>query len=265
MTNTSYLQRIVARMGTPAAGVGPLFTPPEAPVPAIFDPFAAAEPIDAEIAPPVEPQAAVLPQPQPSPEIVERSELLPRGETVERVIHEFQESSSGQTIVPLEVPPPTMDLPLPQPAPVLEPERLGAPPIETTERETVQQIRYEFVEAAEGALPNLERPIDPAPQPVLEPEIEERIRYEFIEPPGEAPPVSMVEPPIEAEASAAAPVFESPAPQITIGDIVVEIVTRPEAPGRASPPPPRAAQPAEPPASLRAGVRSKRGYGIGQM
>lgn len=267
MTSSSYLQRIVARMGTPAVGVGPLFTPPNTPAPAIFDPFAEVEPLDAEIAPPSEPRAAALPQPQPGPALVERSELLPPGEVVERVIHEAPELALSESIRPTEAQPPSAELPLPQPAPIPEPEQSAPPPIEVTAWETLTQIVQQFVAPPETEpQPAFERPSDPQPQPVLEPEIAQRIRYEFVEPPRQAAPVSPVEPPIEAEAPATAPVFESPAPQITIGDIVVEIVSRPETQGRPSvPPPPRAATPVEPPAPLRAGVRSKRGYGIGQM
>lgn len=263
---SSYLQRIVARMGTPAAGVGPLFTPPNVPAPAIFDPFADAEPLDEQITPPPEPRAAAEPQPQPSPTIVERSALLPPGEVVERVIHEAQESIPVTPLEPHAAQPPDVSLPHPQPAPIPEPEQIAPPPSEVTAWETLTQIVQQFVAPAESEeSPNFERPIEPVPPPALEPEIAERIRYEFIEPPRQTAPISPVEPPLEAEAPAAAPVFESPAPQITIGDIVVEIVTRPETQARTNAPPPRAAQPVEPPAPQRAGVRSKRGYGIGQM
>ncbi|HEY0737036.1 MAG TPA: hypothetical protein VGD69_19125 [Herpetosiphonaceae bacterium] len=267
MTSSSYLQRIVARMGTPAAGVGPVFTPPDAPAPAIFDPFADAEPLDAEIAPPLsELRAAALPPP-PSPTIVERSELLPPGEVVERVIHEAQASVPGVSILPPADQLPASDLPLPQPAPISAPEQIASPPSEVTAWETLTEIVQQFVALAQDQeRPPLELPSDPAPQPALEPEDEERIRYEFVEPPRQTSPISPVEPPLDAEAPAAAPVFESPAPQITIGDIVVEIVTRSETPGRTNVAvPPRAAPPSEPPAPPRAGVRSKRGYGIGQM
>lgn len=266
MTSSSYLQRIVARMGTPAAGIGPLFTPPDAPAPAVFDPFADAEPLDAEIAPPLEPRAAAPPQPLPHPTIMERSELQPPGEVVERVIHEVTEPSLVVPVEPLQAQPPAVNPPLPQPAPSPESEQI-APPIEVTAWETLTQIVRQFVAPAQDEEPPaFERPIAPVLQPVLEPEIAERIRYEFVEPPRQTAPISPVEPPLEVESPAVAPVFDPPAPQITIGDIVVEIVTRPEAQGRTSaPPPPRATAPVEPPAPLRAGVRSKRGYGIGQM
>lgn len=265
MTSSSYLQRIVARLGTPAAGVGPLFTPPDAPAPVTFDPFAEAEPLDAEIAPP-EPRAVVLREPQTSPTIVERSALLPPGEVVERVIHEAQDAIPVTPIEPHAAQPPNVSLSLPAPAPIREPEQIAPPPSEVTAWETLTQIVQQFVAPAQDEVPpNFERPIERMPQPVLEPEIAERIRYEFVEPPRQTAPSSLVEPPIEAEAPTAAPVFEPPAPQITIGDIVVEIVSRPETQARTNAPPPRAAAPVEPPAPSRAGVRSKRGYGIGQM
>ncbi|MBV9791430.1 MAG: hypothetical protein JOZ51_24755 [Chloroflexi bacterium] len=262
---TSYLQRIVARMGTPTAGVGLLFTPPEAQAPAIFDPFAEAEPLDEPIASlPFAPQTTDPPALPPA-ERVERSELLPPGSVVERVIHEFEGVAPSAPLLPPAAPPAT-DLPLAPPAPVLEPPP-DAPPIETTAWQTVEQIMQQFITpAADAAPPSLERPNDALPPLLPAPEIEERISYEFVESPRQEPPVSTVQPPIEAEAPAVGPIFESPAPQITIGDIVVEIVPRPEAAGRTPPPaPPRAVQPAEPPAPLRAGVRSKRGYGMGQI
>lgn len=263
---TSYLQRIVARMGTPTAGVGPLFTPPEAPAPAIFDPFAEAEPLDEPIAPsPVATPVVDSPMLLPT-ERVERSELLPPANVVERVIHEFEGAAPSVPLLPPEAPPPATDLSLSPPAPVLEPPP-AAPPLETTAWQTVEQIMQQLIApAADAAPPSLDRPNDALPPLLPAPEIEERISYELIEPPRQELPVSTVQPPIEVEAPAVAPIFDSPAPQITIGDIVVEIVTRPEVPGRATPPtPPRAVQPAEPPAPLRAGVRSKRGYGMGQM
>ncbi len=269
MPNSTYLQRLVARVGTPPHDSRAQFAPPEAPPLPIFNPFAEAGAEDEEPVLPmtVEPPAAALRTPPPLPAPGEPGDLPPPA-VVERVVHEFLEPPSPAPPSPVEIRPEAGDLPLQQPRFEREtelPPQIEPVEREIVERETVQSVVYELLAPPESEMPA--RPDFPqAPQqPALELETRERVVYEFIEAEGPETRVVPVEPPAGPEAPPVAPVFETPAPQITIGDIVVEIVTRHETQGRAAPqPPPPAPRRIEAPAP-RAGVPSKRGYGLGQM
>jgi hypothetical protein len=289
MTNRSYLQRLIARMGTP-------FGPPDAPAPPIYDPFAEVEALgEATVAPPsLAAQGVAVPPPQPILDFEHESERPPPVELGARVIHEFLAPPPVETIRPLDVPQQTADIPPEQPVPVFETqhepppaqpaqvsETQHEPPaqpapgfmmerepqglIESVERETVRQVVYESIEPPEGGPPGIGRIAVASLQPMPGQETIERVMYELSGPPEIETSLTPLEPPVEPAAPPVTPIVEPHAPQITIGDIVVEIVARSDTPGRASSPPPRVARAAEAPAPRRAGVRSKRRYGLGQV
>ncbi|KXK49562.1 MAG: hypothetical protein UZ13_03025 [Chloroflexi bacterium OLB13] len=77
-----------------------------------------------------------------------------------------------------------------------------------------------------------------------------------------AAPIVMIEPPRADDMPEPVPPAAAPETKISIGEIVVEVVQK-AAPPPARPRPARAPRLASP--APRPGVRSKRGYGLGQM
>jgi hypothetical protein len=275
MTNSTYLQRLIARMGMPSLDAAPPFTsplaPPEAPTPPVYDPFAEVEMSDAVSdavsVPPgtVEPQATDMPHRQLFPSFRERGGPLPppERETVIETISPPPERIEVEPLPEVEALERGAAIPFPQPLPELE-ERSAPLPLQA---ETAERVVYETIELQVAdvdhpqLLPELEAG-DKLPPPV---ETARQVIYESIELPGVETPPSPMQPPIEPDAPTPAPILATPVSQITIGDIVVEIVTQAAMPGRVpSMPASRAARPLEAPAP-RVGVRSKRGFGLGQV
>jgi hypothetical protein len=273
MTNSTYLQRLVARMGAQSVDVAPPFSPPEAavpPTPLAFDPFADAEIVDEAITPPstVEPPVTDQVFPPSSLDFGEDSEQPPTTvEPVERVIHEVLEPPPIEAAA-RQIEPPAIHLPAPDA--VLDFEQRQDLPlaVETVQPPLVQQMSFAAFEPPEPE--SILSPAPELPKGQVTPDIQtvEWLLHEFdefTEPPETTAPAVPMEPPVEPEAPIIAPGLDTPAPQITIGDIVVEIVTRPDRPEwMGSTPPTRVSRPPEGSAP-RAGVRSKRGFGLGQM
>lgn len=274
MKHGTYLQRLITRMGMPAARAASPVTshlmPPDAPIAPVYDPFSEPEEIDEVLPSPpvtVEPREAKIPPP-PVSQAEEKSMSVPRELGRETIVERMTAPPEPQELKPL-----------PEEVSKISPERaapLSVHPFESEEEiilpslrgnETVERLVREIVEPLgvneplSQPLPGFEQTIKPPP-PIIPPE---SVSYTFIEPPGGETPSTPLEPPVPPDAPMLPPVAPAAPPQITIGDIVVEIVNAPEVPTRA----PlmsasRALRPAVSPAP-RAGVRSKRGFGLGQM
>lgn len=260
-----YFERLVSRLAD-AHAVQPVQSPSPAPV---IDPFAEAEAIDdapLTEAPAVRPPLPVEPPPTPlavTPEPAQRDIPPAPGQT--------------GTLEPPPAPPPITEIvtieriPADHPA-ALEPAEPApspeppAPVIETRER------LVERVETRVAASPSapLEPSSNPLPMPPAEPD-ERELAIGELQPPMPEPqahaaspaaPVVMIEPPRADDMPEPVPPAAAPETKISIGEIVVEVVQK-AAPPPARPRPARAPRLASP--APRPGVRSKRGYGLGQM
>lgn len=260
-----YFERLVSRLAD-AHAVQPVQSPPPAPV---IDPFAEVEAIDdapLTEAPAVRPPLPVEPPPTPlavTPEPAQRDIPPAPGQT--------------GTLEPPPAPPPITEIvtieriPADHPA-ALEPAEPApspeppAPVIETRER------LVERVETRVAASPSapLEPSSNPLPMPPAEPD-ERELAIGELQPPMPEPqahaaspaaPVVMIEPPRADDMPEPVPPAAAPETKISIGEIVVEVVQK-AAPPPARPRPARAPRRASP--APRPGVRSKRGYGLGQM
>lgn len=275
MAEESYLQRLIARMGMPAAGpapVGPAMVGvPEAASPPVFDPFAEAEIAgEAEVptAAPPAPAAADPPQTQPiSPEVRTGHADIVLAPADREIVREPQ-------LPPIE---PGAPMPLPSRPPVTQPdppgpqspaERPATAPLAMSQAAAVERTVLVPGEAPEPAIP----PPAPAAAPATPPqelpppaERVERVIREGLSPPlpEAAPaPVPEVLPAPTPPEPAARPGL--PAPRIRIGEIRVEVVPPADPPPRGGEPPRTRVIGPGLPAPARPGVRSKRGFGLGQ-
>jgi hypothetical protein len=286
----SYLQRVVARLdpihNAPATieGSQPESTAeagvPNVPLPGdIFDPLADVdEEAFAAPAAPVQPSAAPPPLSQrepsrdddgfqtdaaPAPVITPGVESPPPPISTPEV--------DPKTITNVEIPPtnwtPELSVPPAQAfdaaAPDMQPEPIPIPKTEPLERSfpelSLADVPESWTATADvppaPPLPDVRAGVDETPAQTIDLATLMRALYPPQEPPA----------PDDWEVPAApAPVglTDSP-PQVTIGEIHVEVVTDPERRQRpvTALPAPRSPSPPAP----RPGVRSKRGYGIGQM
>lgn len=273
MAESTYLQRLIARMGMPSVGAvatnAPSLALPHAPAPPVYDPFAEAEAFaEGQTPPAIDARMPAEPSFHPPPTSVIQEEAptpLLEKETVREVFYlppermdveprsEMEESTRSMALLP---PQPTDDLGELVPSLSQEPE-------------TVERVVYTTIEASFPESPPTHTVFDreevgdlPLPS---EPEMVERVIHEILtQPQAEILEITM-EPPPTLDTPDATPILETPAPQITIGEIVVEVVTQAEKSTRApSLPQPRGVRPPEAQAP-RPGVRSKRGFGLGQI
>lgn len=282
-TSTSYMGRLIARRGAPHAH---LLGPPEAPAPLPFDLLSEEEdagelnPPPANVVRPAESGAPAAPVQErkkskdrkESKEPKERSaSATPQaGETttiIERIEYTDGIRPAGPRAAAAPVEPEAGEAPVPRLQPGLLPvakQWSEAPP---AEGETVARAVHRGDEPGEEDAPPprspdvwMESPVVPARR-----EIHERVFEKYSEPPGPKSQPAPLEPAAEPDAPAFTPVPENGAPRISIGEIVVEVMTKPEKPQRA--PAAVAARSVRAPSPVvpRAGVRSKRGFGLGQM
>jgi hypothetical protein len=239
----------------------------------VYDPFAEAEASDAfsdamsdaVSIPPVavDPLATETPQRQSLPTRTEQSEPLPPSarQTVSATISPAPERIEVEPPLAVEEPDHGVPSPFPQPLDTVEEQSAPSPAADMVERVVHETLVLPVADLPQLApLPTFQE--EHAPPPPLE--TMPQVISQFIEPPEVEAPPSPMEPRVEPVAPTVTPLLATPAPQITIGDIVVEIVSPSERPGGLPPlPTSRAARPLAPPVP-RLGVRSKRGFGLGQ-
>ncbi len=261
---SSYLQRIVGRMGTLPLPAAPALPLPDALLMPLFDPFVEAEPPDDLPAPaPVAPASVAVPPPPPP--AYDAQTVIPPAEPSSRTIMEVRTSPSLEVHVHDDPVAPPPEHPV-HPAEVAS--TPDAPPTvvwrtETFEHETQEQISYVVPEPQERDPDVVERTVFVSAPPLPPSYQQPPLDFEAMTVDAE-PRTNALQPPDEPDPPVAPPLDAGPA-QITIGDIVVEVVARPEPPRQmAAPQQARRVQPSAVPAT-RTGVRSKRGFGIDQM